>query len=175
MPNVVDHGPLLPSGLAGARVALLRCPTLPQDEARISDLTPMSNPNRLANNAQVGRCGSVFDLTGACLSWIGRVIALTRLYFGPSTGHESPRYGTQPGIGWSGPVNNSTNRAVSARSSLLSLFQSKMRQASLRMMSELVQVVVGERRDAQTTVVAKDSRRVADHHKSLMSADVILI
>ena len=72
----------LPSGLAGARVALLRCPTLSQDNARVIGLTPIEQPRCLPNQQAAGPNGNVLYLTGTCLSWIGsavRTIALTDL------------------------------------------------------------------------------------------------
>ena len=64
----------LPSGLAGARVALLRCPTLSQDNARIIGLTPIEQPRCLPNQQAAGPNGNVLYLTGTCLSWIGSAV-----------------------------------------------------------------------------------------------------
>jgi hypothetical protein len=68
---MVDDGPLLPSDLAGARVALLRCPILPQDEASITHSAPVNDQGAVAENDRPGRCGKVLRLTGESLSWKG--------------------------------------------------------------------------------------------------------
>ena len=66
------------------------CVALPQDEASITDLTPVSDPNRIAKNKRVGRCARIVYLTGECLSWIGwapTVVPMQRIsYYGHAMG-----------------------------------------------------------------------------------------